>query len=69
VKCPGGRDWIIDGRARNCSMPEDDTHRCWIRHGEPPAITVGKAGGFTCAAGGSIRAGRYHGFLVNGVFS
>lgn len=68
VKAPGGHDWIIDGRATNCTMPEDNEHRCWVRHGEPPAVTVDK-NGFTCAAGGgSIQVGGYHGFLRAGVF-
>jgi hypothetical protein len=67
-KTPGG-DWCIDGRASNCTMKEDRTHRCWIRHGIPPNIHVDK-NGFTCAAGaGSIQAGNYHGFLQNGVLT
>lgn len=68
VKCPNGLDWVIDSRASNCTMPQDSEHRCWVRHGEPPLITVGKDG-LTCQAGaGSIQAGDYHGFLSNGVF-
>lgn len=66
---PNGNEWCIDSRASNCTMPEDRTHRCWCRHGEPPDITVDK-NGHTCAAGaGSIMSGDYHGFLTNGVFS
>jgi hypothetical protein len=69
VKCPGGSDWVIDSRASNCTMPDDSEHRCWVRHGEPPAITVDKDG-LTCqAGGGSIQAGDYHGFLRGGVFT
>ncbi len=69
VKCPNGDEWTIDSRATNCTMPDDSEHRCWIRHGEPPAITVDKDG-LTCAAGaGSIQAGTYHGFLRGGVFT
>jgi hypothetical protein len=65
VRTPGG-DWNIDGRASNCTMPNDKTHRCWVRHGEPPNIHVDK-NGHTCGAGaGSIIAGNYHGFLHNG---
>ncbi len=68
VKCPGGKEWWIDGQATNCTMPKDQVHRCWVRHGVPPALTVNKAGK-TCAAGaGSIVAGSYHGFLRNGEF-
>src|SRR5436190_1464270 len=53
VRTPGG-DWLIDGKASNCGRPEDDVHKCWIRHGVPPNITVNKNGD-TCSAGaGSI---------------
>lgn len=68
VKTPGG-DWEIDSQANNCTMKDDvkqERHHCWIRHGEPPNVTVDKAG-VTCGAGaGSIQAGSYHGFLRNG---
>ncbi len=69
VRTPGG-DWAVDGNARNCGQPEDrrqEHHHCWIRHGEPPDITVDKSGGPTCTAGsGSIQCHDYHGFLRNG---
>jgi hypothetical protein len=74
VVCPNGCEWMIDGPASNCTMPQDrgpfsSSHRCWVRHGEPPNITVDKAGR-TCAAGaGSIQAGDYHGFLRDGAFT
>jgi hypothetical protein len=65
VVTPGGT-WDIDSRASNCTLKEDRTHRCWIRHGDVPEITVDK-NGVTCQAGaGSILAGDYHGFLQNG---
>jgi len=65
VLTPGGI-WRIDSRASNCTMPYDYTHRCWVRHGEPPNITVDKVG-VTCQAGaGSILIGGWHGFLRNG---
>jgi hypothetical protein len=65
VRTPGG-SWNIDSRASNCTMPQDRTHRCWVRHGEPPNIHVDKSG-HTCNAGaGSIVCGKYHGFLHNG---
>jgi len=65
VRTPGG-DWMIDDRASNCTMPDDHEHRCWVRHGVPPCVTVNK-NGRTCAAGaGSIICGSYHGFLTNG---
>jgi hypothetical protein len=58
--------WDIDSKAENCTMPDDRTHRCWIRHGEPPNITVDKQGR-TCGAGaGSFIGATWHGFLRNG---
>lgn len=66
VVLPDLTPWNIDGRANNCTLPADFEHRCWVRHGEPPAVTVDKAG-VTCAAGaGSIDSGTWHGFLRNG---
>lgn len=65
VLTPGG-SWIIDSRASNCTMPTDNEHRCWIRTGIPPLISVHK-NGLTCGAGaGSIQCGNYHGFLRSG---
>lgn len=67
VRLPNGRDWNIDSQANNCTLPDDHEHLCWVRHGEPPLITVDK-NGKTCNAGaGSILAGDWHGFLRNGV--
>jgi len=67
VRLPNGHDWMPDTRARNCTMPEDNAHRCWVREGEPPNVTVTKNGP-TCGAGaGSIGSGSYHGFLRGGV--
>lgn len=72
VRLPNGRDWLIDSRASNCGLPDDHVHQCWVRHGEPPDITVNKDGN-TCEAGaGSIwsRQGEpddWHGFLTGGV--
>ena len=64
-RTPGG-DWMIDGRASNCTKPNDNEHKCWCRHGEAPNFTVNKVGN-TCAAGaGSIMMRNYHGFLING---
>lgn len=65
VKTPGG-DWIIDSKASNCTMPDEHVHRCWVRHGTPPEITVDKNGNTCNAGGGSIQSGPYHGFLRNG---
>lgn len=66
VVLPNGHEWDIDSRASNCTMKEDRTHRCWVRHGEPPAVHVDKAG-HTCQAGaGSIGVPGYHGYLHNG---
>lgn len=66
VRTPGGT-WEVDGRASNCTRPDDDAHRCWVRHGDVRAgeIHVDKNGD-TCSAGaGSILQGGYHGFLHN----
>ena len=67
---PHGDTWCIDQRASNCTMPDDDKHRCWVRHGTfGETVHVDKAG-LTCAAGaGSIFSGRnreWHGFLDHG---
>jgi hypothetical protein len=68
VATPGG-DWNIDSRANNCTLKDDRLHRCWIRHGVPPNITVDKVGRSCAAGAGSILAGSYHGFLRNGQLS
>jgi len=68
VKTPGNH-WDIDSRASNCGLKSDNVHRCWIRHGVPPNLTVDKDGK-TCSAGaGSIQAGKWHGFITKGVLS
>lgn len=65
-KTPSGGEWNIDGRASNCTLPNDMLHRCWVRHGTPPMLTVDK-NGLTCGAGaGSILSRGWHGFLRNG---
>ena len=72
VCCPNGsdtRDWDIDSRCSNCGSPEDRLHRCWIRHGVPPVITVDKAGPSCNAGAGSIALPHWHGFLTQGVLS
>lgn len=66
VVCPDGEHWSIDGPASNCTMKDDKIHKCWVRHGTPPNLTVDK-NGFTCKAGaGSIQTTNWHGFLRNG---
>lgn len=66
VRTPGG-DWCVDSRANNCTLKDDNTHKCWPRRGEAPLIDVNKDYGPTCHAGsGSIVCGSYHGFLRNG---
>lgn len=67
VILPNGDTWHIDSRASNCGRPDDDLHRCWVRHGEVPQITVDKDGNTCPAGGGSIQAGDYHGRLLGGV--
>lgn len=75
AKCPDGHDWAIDAVASNCTLPNDPDHRCWIRHGIAPNITVdkncpGDNADKTCSAGaGSIATPKYHGFLRNGQFT
>jgi hypothetical protein len=72
VRCPDGHEWMIDGRASNCTDPDDDEHFCWVRTGTPPNITVSKSvpGQKTCrAGGGSIATPGYHGFLRDGSFT
>lgn len=63
----GHHHWHIDGRASNCTKPEDRVHKCWCRHGNAPNFQVDKNGN-TCNAGaGSIIApGGWHGFLHDG---
>jgi hypothetical protein len=78
VIVPGYRDpatgiwsphrWDVDSRCNNCGSPNDRVHRCWVRHGEVPRITVGKGPGPSCNAGaGSIMVGEWHGFLQDGI--
>lgn len=74
-RMPGGRDWNIDGPASNCDQ-RDRPHKCWVRTGEAPNLTVGKGKeGESCTAGaGSIWIDRggpndWHGFLTNGVLN
>ena len=64
-RVPDKHDWHIDGPCSNCTRP-NESHRCWVRHGVPPNLTVDKNGN-TCAAGaGSILTKQWHGFLRNG---
>lgn len=55
---------------KKCEWYKDaKPHKCWVRHGTVPKITVDKSG-VTCGAGaGSIQAGDYHGFMKNGIFT
>lgn len=65
---PNGRVWDIDSRCSNCTLRDERTHRCWIRSGSAEAgtMSVGKAGGHTCSAGGgSILVPGWHGFLTD----
>lgn len=67
----GRLPWSIDGRASNCTKPDDKVHRCWCRHGRPEdgTLHVDKNGN-TCAAGaGSIAVEGYHGFLHHGLLT
>jgi len=68
VKTPDGHDWMVDARCSNCTLPDDDEHFCWVRHGRPEDGTLHvDKNGKTCSAGaGSIATGKWHGFLHNG---
>lgn len=69
VKLPNGHEWVIDGPCSNCTDREDylrGGHKCWVRHGTAPRITVDKLGKTCDAGGGSIQSGSFHGFLRNG---
>lgn len=61
---PGG-PFNLDGRAPDCSLPNDMVHRCYRRKGRPPNITLGK-GRPTCGANEIISVGDYRGFLWDG---
>jgi hypothetical protein len=61
VILPNGRAWNIDGQASNCTLKDDKVHKCWVRHGIPPLITVDKNGNTCAAGGGSIQAGESDG--------
>lgn len=75
-KLPSGGWWHIDGRCSNCTLPNDNTHRCWVRHGTIGELLTVDKNGKTCGGGaGSIidndRNGNtvFHGFLRNGVLA
>lgn len=69
VPCGDGTTWWrIDGRATNCTKPDDNEHRCWVRHGSVGDQLHVDKNGDTCAAGaGSIVVDGFHGFLHHGV--
>lgn len=64
----GKTTWIIDSRCSNCTKPDDDQHRCWVRHGRPEdgTLHVDKQGNTCSAGGGSILVPGFHGFLHGG---
>lgn len=71
-KLPDGRTWYIDMRASNCTKPNDNVHRCWVRHGTVAGALHVDKNGNTCAAGagsidttaGGTKPG-WHGYLHN----
>jgi hypothetical protein len=70
IVCPDGWFWYVDSRCSNCTKPDDNSHRCWIRTGsvEDGTLSVHKSGD-TCSAGaGSIDTGTYHGFVRDSKF-
>jgi len=59
--------WYPESRASNCTMNNDDTHRCWVRHGTFGEMLHVDKNGHTCQAGaGSIVWRDWHGYLHNG---
>lgn len=76
VVTPGG-EWHVDGKANNCTLPDDHGHRCWVRSGDPRTgyVHIDKDSSVqrTCAAGaGSIWINKdgprdWHGFLHRGL--
>jgi len=48
VRLPDGHDWHVDGRAANCTMPEDNVHKCWCRHGDPREQNLAFSATATC---------------------
>lgn len=66
---PNHHVWLVDGKATNCTMPDDTEHKCWVRHGDPRQanITVDKNGKSCEAGAGSIGTSKWHGFLRNGL--
>lgn len=71
VRLPDGTTWMIDSRCSNCTKPDDNTHKCWVRHGRPEdgSLHVDKNGD-TCSAGaGSIQTKQWHGWLHNGALT
>lgn len=69
LKCSRPYSVHYNNDPQQCAYEDSRPHKCWVRHGEPPMLTVDKAG-LTCGAGaGSIQAGDYHGFLQNGEFT
>jgi hypothetical protein len=65
---PDGSERDLDGRDPRCAAPENSLHRCWIRKGDPPYLTVSKQGR-TCGEGaGGITGSDWFGYLRNGYF-
>ncbi len=61
----------VPRHACQCKYPngyvDSRPHKCWVRHGTPPNLTVDK-NGITCGAGaGSILVPGWHGYLRNGI--
>jgi hypothetical protein len=65
-----GRPYHAHNDPKTCPIYFDSRpHKCWVRHGAPPELTVDK-NGVTCSAGaGSIVSAKgWHGFLRGGYF-
>lgn len=82
--CVDGRASNCTSPCKNCGKPyymhntkdfpckeyiDAKPHKCWVRHGTPPKVTVDKSGN-TCSAGArSILTPGYHGFLQDGMLT
>lgn len=62
-------EWDVDSRANNCTMRDDNLHRCWVRTGVPGVepVTAGKSGNTCSAGGGSIQTHSWHGMFQDGI--
>lgn len=67
-KVPQNHDWFIDGPCGNCPWKDGSHsgHKCWVRRGIPPRLTVDKSGNSCPVGAGSIQTPDWHGYLRDG---